>query len=167
MQTIALISGLIGEIVSAILGFGARLILDKRTQKDAERRLSFVYLVKVISDIVAADIAVRTFIKLRSSVQNGLISRNWRQQPRRRTLRQAMSQQFNPSTEQPLYGTLKYSNQSIATEQNAFHGSRMPLAELAPWMFHGGSDGSPSGPADHLPRGCCDFGLGGGHAGIF
>lgn len=62
MQSIALISGLIGAIASAILGFGVRLFLDKRAQKDAERRLAFVYLVKV-SDVVAADIAVRAVIK--------------------------------------------------------------------------------------------------------
>lgn len=63
MQPIAIISGLIGAIASAVLGFVVRYILDRRALRDAERRLAYVYLVKV-SDVVAADIVIRTVIKL-------------------------------------------------------------------------------------------------------
>lgn len=62
MQPIAIISGLVGALVSAILGFVVRLILDKRAQRESERRLAYIHLVKV-SDVVAADIAVRTVVK--------------------------------------------------------------------------------------------------------
>lgn len=63
MQTIAIISGLIGALVSGVLSFGVRLLLDKRAQREAERRIAYVYLVRV-SELVAADIIIRSFIKV-------------------------------------------------------------------------------------------------------
>lgn len=63
MQTIALLSGLIGALVSAALGFVVRLVLDKRAQREAERKLAYVYLVRV-SDIVAIDVAARVVAKI-------------------------------------------------------------------------------------------------------
>lgn len=63
MQNIALISGLIGALASAAFSFVVRLILDKRSQRYAERRLAYVYLVSV-SEVIAADIIFRSYIKV-------------------------------------------------------------------------------------------------------
>jgi hypothetical protein len=62
MQSLALISGLIGALLSAGLGFVARLILDHRAIRIAERKLAYVYLVRV-SEVVAMDIVTRVVIK--------------------------------------------------------------------------------------------------------
>lgn len=62
MQSLALISGLIGALLSAGLGFMARLILDRRAIQIAERKLAYVYLVRV-SEVVAMDIVTRVVIK--------------------------------------------------------------------------------------------------------
>lgn len=62
MQSLALISGLIGALLSAGLGFVARLILDRRAIQTAERKLAYVYLVRV-SEVVAMDIVTRVVIK--------------------------------------------------------------------------------------------------------
>lgn len=62
MQSHVLISGLIGALLSAGLGFIARLILDRRAIQIAERKLGYVYLVRV-SEVVAIDMVTRVVIK--------------------------------------------------------------------------------------------------------
>lgn len=62
MESLALISGLIGALLSAGLGFVTRLILDRRTTKIAERKLAYVYLVRV-SEVVAMGIVTKDAIK--------------------------------------------------------------------------------------------------------
>jgi len=62
MQPIALISGLIGALVSAALSFWVRYSLDQRAQRETEKRLAYVYLVK-ITDVVAVDMSIRTIVK--------------------------------------------------------------------------------------------------------
>lgn len=68
MQAVALISGLIGAIASAALGFLVRLVLDRRAQKEAEMRLAFVYLIRV-SNVVAAELALKSVIKTMISAE--------------------------------------------------------------------------------------------------
>ena len=63
MQSIVIISGLVGALISAWLSFVVRLHLDKRAQREAERRLAYVYLVRV-SELVAADVMIRSFVKV-------------------------------------------------------------------------------------------------------
>jgi hypothetical protein len=62
MQTLALVSGLIGALLSALLAFLIRFHLDKMAQRDGERRLAYVYLVRV-SESVATGIVVQSFAK--------------------------------------------------------------------------------------------------------
>ena len=62
MQTIALISGLIGALASGALAFGVRIYLDQRAQREAERRLAYVHLVSV-TEYVAIEIAVVSYAK--------------------------------------------------------------------------------------------------------
>lgn len=61
MQSIALISGLIGALISAGLSYWVRAILDRRNLRDAEKRLAYVHFVR-ISDLVAVDIVLRSLI---------------------------------------------------------------------------------------------------------
>lgn len=63
MQNIALISGLIGALISAGLSYWIRTVLDQRNLKDAERRLAYVHFVGV-SDLVAIDIVLNSVIKV-------------------------------------------------------------------------------------------------------
>lgn len=63
MQTAVVISGLVGALLSGVLGFAVRLYLDKRAQLDAERRIAYVYLVRV-SEFVAAEVVVRSAVKV-------------------------------------------------------------------------------------------------------
>jgi hypothetical protein len=58
-----IISALLGALLSAALSFAVRLVLDRRAQRDTERRLAYVYLVRV-SELVAVDIVVRSVLKL-------------------------------------------------------------------------------------------------------
>ena len=62
MQTIALVSGLIGALVSGALSFGIRMYLDKRAEKEAARKLGYVYMLRV-SEFVALEIVVRAYAK--------------------------------------------------------------------------------------------------------
>lgn len=62
MQTLALISGLVGALASGGLAFAVRLFLDRKSQRDSERRLAYVYLVSV-TEYVAIEIAVVQFVK--------------------------------------------------------------------------------------------------------
>lgn len=63
MQSIALISGLIGALISAGLSYWVRASLDRRNLRDAEKRLAYVHFVR-ISELVAIDIVLRSFIKV-------------------------------------------------------------------------------------------------------
>jgi hypothetical protein len=62
MQNIALISGLIGALISAGLSYWIRSSLDRRNLRDGERKLAYVYFVR-ISDLIALEIVVTSFIK--------------------------------------------------------------------------------------------------------
>ncbi|MBF0115586.1 MAG: hypothetical protein HQM04_11180 [Magnetococcales bacterium] len=62
MQPDVIISGFVGALLSAGMGYVVRLHLDRRAQKDAERRLAYVYLVRV-SELVAAEIVVKAFVR--------------------------------------------------------------------------------------------------------
>jgi hypothetical protein len=62
MQNLALISGLIGALISAGLSYWVRATLDRRNIREAERKLAYVYFVR-ISEFVAAEIVVTSFIK--------------------------------------------------------------------------------------------------------
>jgi len=62
MQNVALISGLIGALISAGLSYWVRASLDKRTLQNAEKRLAYVHFVRV-SELVAMDIVVTSFLK--------------------------------------------------------------------------------------------------------
>jgi hypothetical protein len=63
MQSIALISGLIGALISAGLSYWIRASLDRRNLRDAEKRLAYVHFVR-ISELVAIDVVLRSFIKV-------------------------------------------------------------------------------------------------------
>lgn len=63
MQTVALISGLIGALISAGLSYWIRATLDRRNQKESEARLAYVYFVR-ISEQVAIELVVSSFIKI-------------------------------------------------------------------------------------------------------
>ena len=62
MQNVALISGLIGALISAGLSYWIRSYLDRRNLEDAERKLAYVYFVR-ISDLIAIEIVITSFIK--------------------------------------------------------------------------------------------------------
>lgn len=61
MQNIALLSGLIGALISAGLSYWIRAKLDRRNLRDAEVRLAYVYFVK-ISEFVAIEVVVSSLI---------------------------------------------------------------------------------------------------------
>ena len=63
MQNIALLSGLIGALLSAALSYWIRASLDKRALRHAESRLAYVHLVQV-SQLVAMDVVLTDFIKI-------------------------------------------------------------------------------------------------------
>ena len=63
MQSLALISGLIGALISAGLSYWIRATLDRRNLKDAETRLAYVYFVR-ISELVALEVVVTSFVKI-------------------------------------------------------------------------------------------------------
>lgn len=63
MQSIPLISGLIGALLSEALSYWVRASLDRRNLRDAERRLAYVHFVR-ISELVAIDVVLRSFIKI-------------------------------------------------------------------------------------------------------
>jgi len=63
MNSSTLVSGLIGALISAALSFAIRAFLDKRSLRDREKRLAYVHVVR-ISEIVAADIVFRSFLKV-------------------------------------------------------------------------------------------------------
>jgi hypothetical protein len=58
-----LLSGLIGALLSAALGFGVRWCLDRRSLQLAEQRVAYVHLVSV-STVVAADTLARSYLKV-------------------------------------------------------------------------------------------------------
>lgn len=58
-----LLSGLIGALLSAALGFGIRWYLDRRNLQLAEQRVAYVCLVSV-STVVAADALARSYLKV-------------------------------------------------------------------------------------------------------
>lgn len=58
---IALLSGLLGAVITAIFNYFINIKLAKREQKRKEQRMAYVYLVKV-SDIVAIDLMLRKII---------------------------------------------------------------------------------------------------------
>lgn len=62
MQGLALTSGLIGALLSAGLSFWIRATLDRRSLRDAERKLAYVHFVG-ISELVALEIVATSFIK--------------------------------------------------------------------------------------------------------
>lgn len=62
MQNLALISGLIGALISASLSYWIRATLDRRNVREAERKLAYVYFVQ-ISEFVAFEIVATSFIK--------------------------------------------------------------------------------------------------------
>lgn len=61
-QTLALVSGLIGALLSGAFGFGVRYLLDERNRRVAEERAAYVRLVQV-SDLVAIEKVVRIVVK--------------------------------------------------------------------------------------------------------
>jgi hypothetical protein len=62
-ESLALISGLVGALISAALSYFVRLALDHRTLRIAERRLAYVYLVRV-SEVVAMDQTCRIVVNV-------------------------------------------------------------------------------------------------------
>jgi hypothetical protein len=66
MQSLALVSGLIGALLSSGLSYLVRLTLDRRSKREAEARLAYVHAVR-ISELVALEIAVKSIVK--SAVQ--------------------------------------------------------------------------------------------------
>ena len=58
MQSIALVSGLIGALLSAVFSFLIRRYLDDRAQRQAELKVSYVHYLAV-SDILAEDLMLR------------------------------------------------------------------------------------------------------------
>lgn len=62
MQNLALISGLIGALISAGLSYWIRATLDRRNAREAERKLAYVYFVR-ISELVAIEVVVTSVIK--------------------------------------------------------------------------------------------------------
>ena len=61
MQNLAIISGLIGALISAGLSYWIRAKLDRRNLRDAEVRLAYVYFVR-ISELMAFEVVCREFI---------------------------------------------------------------------------------------------------------
>jgi hypothetical protein len=59
---VALFSGLIGAIITAILNYIVRLLISKRDQKSNEKKMAYVYLVK-ISELIAIEILVRRIVE--------------------------------------------------------------------------------------------------------
>ena len=68
MQALALISGLIGALLSAALSYWVRAILAKRAQKEAERRVAYVHFVR-ISELVASETILTSMLKLMAGGQ--------------------------------------------------------------------------------------------------
>lgn len=62
MERLALISGLIGALVSAALSFIVRRVLDARVQREAERKLAYVLLVRT-SALLATETVIRAFME--------------------------------------------------------------------------------------------------------
>lgn len=63
MEKIALLSGLIGALLSAALSYGIRASLDKRALRHAESRLAYVHLVQ-ISQLVAMEAVLTNYFRL-------------------------------------------------------------------------------------------------------
>ncbi len=63
MEYVAIISGLIGALLSAGLSFWVRLILYRKSQRDAECKIAYIHLVRV-SELVAAEVVIRNTIKI-------------------------------------------------------------------------------------------------------
>ena len=59
---VAIFSGLIGAIVTAALNYIVRLLISKRDQKSSEKKLAYVYLVK-ISELIAVEVLVRRIVE--------------------------------------------------------------------------------------------------------
>lgn len=62
MQNLALLSGLIGALISAGLSYWIRATLDRRNLRNAEVRLAYVYFVRM-SEFVAIEIVVTSLVK--------------------------------------------------------------------------------------------------------
>ena len=63
MSTLALISGLVGALLSAVLSFVIRRVLDAKAQRESERKLAYVFLVRV-SGLLAADSVIRKVLAI-------------------------------------------------------------------------------------------------------
>ena len=62
MNSVALISALLGALVSASLALGVRWLMDTRAQKLAERQLAYVHFVSV-SECLAAEVLFRKYVE--------------------------------------------------------------------------------------------------------
>lgn len=69
MQILALLSGLIGALISAGLSYWIRDKLDRRNLRDAEVRLAYVYFVR-ISELMAYEVVCREFISKLSKTKD-------------------------------------------------------------------------------------------------
>ena len=63
MSTLALISGLVGALLSAVLSFVVRRALDAKAQRESERKLAYVFLVRV-SGLLAAESVIRKVLTI-------------------------------------------------------------------------------------------------------
>lgn len=70
MQNLALLSGLIGALISAGLSYWIRDKLDSRSMRNAEVRLAYVYFVR-ISEFVAFDVVIRSLVSSFSKTYGG------------------------------------------------------------------------------------------------
>lgn len=59
---IAILSGLIGALVTAILNYLIQILISKRDQKLNEKKLAYVYLVK-ISELIVIEVFVKRIVK--------------------------------------------------------------------------------------------------------
>lgn len=60
---LALISGLVGALISAALSYWVRYALNRRAHRDAERRLAYVHFIK-ISELVALEVIVGSVVNV-------------------------------------------------------------------------------------------------------
>jgi hypothetical protein len=63
MRDIALISGLIGALITAGLSYWIRATLDRKNLKESEARLAYVHFVRV-SGLVAIELVASSFLKI-------------------------------------------------------------------------------------------------------
>lgn len=63
MESSILLSGLVGALVSAVLSYWVRVVLARRSQREAERRVAYFHLVGV-SRLVATETIISTLLKL-------------------------------------------------------------------------------------------------------